>query len=511
LFTRSLAFELPLQRDENAEIRAVWVDGYHRGIRSVQETDYLVSAAKRTGFNTLIVQVRCNADSYYTRSFEPPVENQGYNPRFDALAYVVDLAHREGLEVHAWVNAMPLWRSPFLPGDPEHLFYRHGPAVRGDENWLTCSREGDAGYPAGYYLDPGHPKAAEYVAAVCSNILRHYDVDGIHLDYIRYPETEKQLPRGASVGYNPVSLERFRQATGREGIPEPADPAWNAWRRQQVTQLVRRIYLEAKEIKPRVKVSAALVSWGSPPQKPEDFVVTAPGQRVFQDWNDWLREGILDLAIPMNYIREGDPITGDWFDGWIRWQKTNKHGRQLAIGIGAYLNTPGSTMRQIARARRAEKGHKADGISVFSFAELGYLSGGTGNSHHYDAEGIEASSDGGSEMTPLTDEVFPGFALFERTAPIPPMSWLDDPEQGMAAGVLRDDSGRPRDSVGLSLKRTGLLSPFRPTHDSKTDGNGFFGFLRIPPGEYQLRIAGEAGARIVEIEAGKVTRISLNP
>src|SRR6266540_1434839 len=145
------------------EFRALWVDAFHEGIRSAREADDLVAAAKRANLNALFVQVRRRGDALYTKGVEPPLDDPAYDPSFDALAYIVDAGHRGGLQVHAWINAMPVWRDEAPPRDPRHLFNRHGLTASGDDNWLTASPAGDRKFPVGYFLDPGHPAAAEYL------------------------------------------------------------------------------------------------------------------------------------------------------------------------------------------------------------------------------------------------------------------------------------------------------------------------------------------------------------
>jgi uncharacterized lipoprotein YddW (UPF0748 family) len=136
--------------------------------------------------------------------------------------------------------------------------------------------------------------------------IRNYD--GIHFDYVRYPETEERIVRGAGVGYSAVNLRRFRRASGRRdnAMPEAGDEAWMAWRRQQVTNLVRRISIEAKAINPRIKISAALIPWGQPPTSEKNFVDVAPMPRIYQNWHEWMRDGLIDLGVPMNYATETD-------------------------------------------------------------------------------------------------------------------------------------------------------------------------------------------------------------
>lgn len=126
-----LASPAPVQARDPAELRAVWVDAFHEGIRSPREADDLVAAARRAHLNTLIVQVRRRGDALYTRTVEPPLADPAYDPSFDALAYIVDAGHRAGLEVHAWVNAMPVWRDEVAPADARHVFNRHGPVPSG--------------------------------------------------------------------------------------------------------------------------------------------------------------------------------------------------------------------------------------------------------------------------------------------------------------------------------------------------------------------------------------------
>lgn len=92
------------------EVRALWVDGFHAGIRSAREVAELVEIAKSAHLNTLIVQVRRRGDALYTGGLEPVLDDPNYDPAFDGLRSVLDQAHAAGLRVHAWINATPVWR-----------------------------------------------------------------------------------------------------------------------------------------------------------------------------------------------------------------------------------------------------------------------------------------------------------------------------------------------------------------------------------------------------------------
>ena len=318
-------------------------------------------------------------------------------------------------------------------------------------------------------------------------------MDGIHFDYIRYPETEDRLPRGSAVGYNAVAVARFQRATGRTDVPPPGDEAWMAWRRRQISDLVRRVVIESKAINPRIVISAALIPWGAPPTNERNFADAAPMQRVFQDWHQWLRDGLLDLAVPMNYARETDARVREWFDGWILWEKRHSHGRQLAIGLGAYLNAPQDLLAQIDRARQAHGGRRADGMSFFSYAtptvppapgvDLSFLSGG--------ANGVAAP--------------------FAQPAPAPSMPWIDRPERGWLAGVVTAAPAALADGVTVKVRRAGFAL-FRRTTTVLTDGNGYFALANLSPGRYSVWLDDrryQTDRIEVTLDAGKVARVTL--
>jgi uncharacterized lipoprotein YddW (UPF0748 family) len=493
-----------------AEFRAFWVDEFHAGIRTPEEATQLVDEARRANINALFVQVRGHADALYTQSLEPPYDDPAFDPDFDALENIIDAGHHAGLEVYAWLNATPAWRGPAPPRDPRHVFNLHGPGQTGDSDWLTRSPQGDAAFPLGYFLDPGHPAAAAYLAEIYLNIVRHYAVDGIHFDFIRYPETRKPLKRGAAVGYNAVSLDRFRRSTGREDTPAPDDPQWNSWRRQQVTQLVRRIYIEAKAINPRLKVSAALIAWDKPPTSEKDFDETLAMQWMFQDWHSWLKEGVLDLAVPMNYVRANRRVTQRWFDGWLSWEKRHKHGRALAVGLGAYLNSPAATLAQIRQVRASEGKNHADGVSLFSYAALAPRRFVVQSPRVQAVQEAKLEEVGPAERVLfLTTGAPPEPPVFPHPAPPPELEWIARPTQGWLAGMVRNAGGGAADGAAVTAKRAKW---FARTRRTLTDGNGFFGFTQLRPGRYHVRLEIQPKHRAeihLEVVAGHVARAEL--
>ena len=160
--------------------------------------------------------------------------------------------------------------------------------------------------------------------------MRNYDVDGVHLDQVRYYEGQP-----LRWGYNPTSVARFNAQFNRDPStqPLPEDPDWIAWRRDQVTALVRRVYTQTKAIKPNVAVTAAVVTWGRGPVTDADWQKQAAYSAVLQDWRSWLKQGIVDYLLPMDYFRESNE-QATWFDTWTQWQVTYANRARGGPGIG---------------------------------------------------------------------------------------------------------------------------------------------------------------------------------
>jgi uncharacterized lipoprotein YddW (UPF0748 family) len=481
------------------EWRAVWVDAFNPGIKTPAQVDQLVADVKSLHCNMIIAQVRKQGDAYYRKAVDPFTEDAAVPADFDPLAYLLQQAHRHGIQVHAWLNTLVVWRGPQAhPGEAGHVFHRHGPGATGSDNWLTCDEQGQTRFPVGYFLDPGHPEVANHLERVVVDLVQQYPVDGIHLDYIRYPETAGNDQAGYGVGYNPVSVERFNRAHGRDGQPARNDPLWGAWRRQQVTQLVRRLRVSLLAAKPQVVFSSALIAWGDGPKDEPGWEKTAPYNRVFQDWHAWRKEGLLDLTVPMNYDREAQPAQKAFFQHWITFEKAHRYRSQLVIGLGAYLNSVPETAGQLQQALSATDGvPRADGVSLYSYASFRRSDHDDGRLRLDDLRGVLVTS-------PKSDRDAPPFA---EPVPVPGLARLDQPTEGALAGFAVDGMRKPLDSQVVSLQRKGgdeavLL---------QTDGNGFYAAPFLPPGDYQVKKAAQGEPEVVRINAGKVVWLGTPP
>lgn len=523
-----------LLADAQPEVRALWVDSFNPGLRSPADIDQLVARAKSGNLNAIVAQVRRNAQSLYAISFEGWVENYVPPAGFDPLQYLIEAAHAEGIEVHAWANIGPVYTGhPNIPTaawpckvpcDPNHVFNRHGRGAPEAEYWLTRTHPnwtagtlapflGERIAGGTWFMDLGHPAAAQHTIDVLTHLLRNYDVDGIHLDYIRFPEMPIASPRPPgvglpfSIGYNPTSVKRFNAAYGRpEGtLPDPWDASFSQWRRDQVTAFVRRLYLEMNTIRPEAKLSAALITFyrGPNTSEPRTFQQTEAYYRVFQDWGGWMREGILDMSIPMIYKRHDLASHRIQFDEWVEFTREAQFDRHGVIGLGAYMNNLENTLVQIDEGRAPSlSGARSRGFNFFSY-------------------NVTNDDVGGKPLRPrdelfralIEDGAYAPLAPFPTPVGVPPMAWKTDPRVGHLLAQIMTADGMPADGALVTIARVGA-GPEDEAIVQYADGNGFVGGVDLNPGAYQLVIAmpgSEDRVTIPEpVVPGRVTRLTVD-
>lgn len=492
------------------EYRAYWVETFRTSLATRVDVARVVDAAVKSNANALFVEVRRRGDSWYLDSSEPLTEVPGVGEpdasgrwTFDPLRSIVEQAHARGIEVHAFVIVGAVARTDPkaepLPRDPRHVFLQHiwdaksGRPYTGRQQWATralppnqrgTTYDGQR-FGADWYIDLGHPDAAAYTIDTLLHLVRAYDIDGIHLDRIRYPEAPMD-GRGANVGYNETSVARYNARYGTAGYPKASDPRWNDWRREQVTNFVRRFYLSAKAVRPSIKISAALIAWGSGPRASGGFETTEAYTRVFQDWPAWLREGIIDVASPMLYKREHAPMERKQFDDWLSFLVAQAHhaGRAAVPGIGAYMNAVEGSLRQAQRARVAG----ADGVIFFAIGDT------TPQSVRMNSTNRAVPP----KPKRTNEEFFAALARgpFARKA-MPPATPADD--TGAVLGLAQ--FGAQDDGASIAIESDAVRR-----HVS-TDGGGFFGALKLPPGDYRAVL--RESACPFRVSAGSVARVEL--
>lgn len=446
------------------ELRAFWADGFNEGYKTAGQIDTLLQRLHDAHCNAVFAQIRKGGDAYYASHYEPWASDDAEH--FDALACLIDKAHKmqPRIAVHAWINTCAVGTGTKHPGF--HIAQLH-------PEWMSANARGRADDGEVRKIDPGNPDAADWTFRLYLDVVRHYDVDGIHFDFVRYGS-----PR---FGYNPSSVQRFRarSATGYVNAPLPAwnDPAWKQWRRDQVTALVRKVYAHAVAIKPQIVVSAATVAWANGPHNDDEWrQKSAAMNQVFQDWRSWLQEGDIDLACPMTYF--GGKRGLEYQRTWSAWVKAHQYERAAAIAVGNWQLLPDQTLAQMRIARAPDaQGRTPYGVMLYSYAgtNLGAKPGKPGLHElqlQPDFYALLSHPSAYAPVPPFTSDVV-----------LPPMPWKAQPTTGILKGFVRDTNLQPSDGarVVITAARTGKRQI------RQTDGTGFYAFLILPPDTYTVQ------------------------
>lgn len=367
--------DLPAPPPDDREFRGLWVTRFDwtrsNAPADPAKIDEIVNNAADAGFNALLFQVRGSADAYYASGLEPwalRVSGQAFGqaptPFWDPLAYFVQRAHARGLQLHAYVNVYPLWDNctntpPMTTPTPFYYRLRDAHGTTEDKlNGAQWTRQGQVSCSEYLYATPASPAVRAHVKAVVADLVNRYDIDGIHLDRVRYA--------GRAISCDPVSESQFGAPcfTTHNGV------TYEDWQREQVNTLVREIYHEIITPAGRdVWLSAAV--WATYQDK-WGWGYSQGYRDYYQDSHAWVRGGYIDALLPMIYSYR--PPAENPFP-LPRWRilaedfQANRHGRHIIPGIGAIgpdLLTFDGVVERIEAAR--EMG--AAGHAIYSYGAL---------------------------------------------------------------------------------------------------------------------------------------------
>lgn len=447
---------------QNQRYQAVWVDAFHDGFKTPEQTRELVRWARRHFVNALFIEVRKTADAYYKSSYEPAASDispKGYDPLADLIRQAHNvLPNQPKIEIHAWIILYRVGVGKALPKN--HVTLRH-------PDWLSETYDGEKDEEGHIHLDPGVPGVLDYTTYVVADLVKRYDLDGIHFDRIRYPSRQW--------GYNKIALSRFRNQTRRLRKPKPDDPEWSDFRRNQINATLVRLYAIAKSRRPSIRVSAATVAFDD---LPADFKKSRPYYDALQDWPAWNRSGWLDINCLMAYKREGVAEQAKQYRQWLGFLAKNHGFAAPIVGQGSFLNSPAASLRQV---NMALKDDDLAGVSLYSYAQL-----------------AAKESQGPLFAENLRHRYF-------EAGRLPPVHYaLDQTKYGWVAGTV---AGTNVDGIAVTLSTA-------PEKKVWTDGSGFFAFNNVLPGEYKARAEidrGRTAEGTVKVQAGRVTGARLEP
>ena len=335
-----------------SEMRGIWAEceGVNATFSSRAGIEEMFTRLEKAKVNTVFMQVYRGNKAWYRSG----IANAGpYRAFYDKekvcpLRLAIDMAHARGMQLHAWVNVFRVWG-----GKDAEIIRKLGKGA------MTRDRSGRSilDYPkgalpdSGYWLEPGDPDARGHVLRIVQEILDRYpDIDGIHLDYVRYPFDEKGK---TDFGYWRRSVAAFKKSS----VVDPARCAgakralWDGWRRDQVTLFVAG----AKRL---TAARGKLLSVAIVPDEKKCRETT------FQDWRRWLSEGLVDFVVPMNYSERRELVRKRSAEVL----SAAGTGARVAMGLGAYKML--DSLAALAAQIRDCRGMGALGVVLFSYDNM---------------------------------------------------------------------------------------------------------------------------------------------
>ena len=432
------------------EFRGLWVDAFGPGFFNSNQVAKLVSDCRKYNFNAVIVEMRDRGDAFYMPHLpNEDIRRTAIATNYDALADIINQCHNGSprIEVHCWVVAQYIWANKNRPWVKNHVFNTH-------PEFLTKDALGQTFIEKGYFLDPGNPDACQWNYNMAVDIVSHYDIDGFHWDYIRYPNQNS--------GYNETAIKRYNAEFGLTGQPSYKDPQFSAWRRRQVTDFLRWVNADLLVINPKLLISASVFA-----NHPDAY-----GFR-FQDWVEWNKEGIIDVCIPMDFSTNNNQI----FIPRAEFALTNQWARKVYLGQGAYMQSKEDTLEQLQYIRN-------QGFNGYAF--YSYRTPNRGQKDQVSTFGF------------LKEEFQTNWAS------TPVLPWKKEPSKAIIKGTVTQGKG------GEPVYNADVLLQGVVTRSQKTEPHGHYAFFEVPPGEYDLIVKSgklSSATNRVRVKAGEILNL----
>lgn len=325
------------------EIRAAWITRW--GFRSPEDLADTIEKLRSVGINTVFFQARGACTALYRSELEPwsgvLAGKLGEDPGWDPLEVAVVEGHRRGMAVHAWVNVFPAWPVSDSPKGPPETVPRH--VLLEHPEWLARNRRGEPmplerseASHAYAFLSPTVPGVQVHIKEVIREIASGYHVDGIHLDYVRFPDS--------TYSYDEASRSAYRSYAPYA----PAGMTYAIWRTSQLSDFIGDIGRIVKEERPHAILSVTMR---------RDYMEGK--EYFFQDGLDWVLEGYVDLLVPMIYTPNME-----LFEKGVREYTLLAGEENVVAGIGAYMK--GVDDITFAGQLQVARSYGLRGISVFN-------------------------------------------------------------------------------------------------------------------------------------------------
>ncbi len=384
-----LILSVPILRADNTEFRAVWVVtwDYISDSRTASQNKAkireILDNVKAANMNAVLWQVRQSGAVYFNSSYEPYGYYAGYSyPGFDPLAYAVSEAHKRGLELHAWFNTFQVYSTHSGTPAAEH------------PEWI-CTNQDDQYMTSHRCVSPGLDEVRDYTLKVAMEVVNNYDIDGLHLDYIRWnefdeddmnnPPSVEQEMREMDGVFSEKKINSLTKAAGYKryifdkkhkhanGIPSGYSN-WDDWRRDGVTKFVHALHDSIQQVKPWVRLSpAALGKYKAGGSNGWNGYYV-----VFQDAALWFNRGYIDQLTPMHYHwLNGTDMKNELNNDWKPYLTTGiADGRLYTNGPGSYILDENSVWNNhVDIVNKVRTLSWVDGFQFFSYSSW--------QKHHY--------------------------------------------------------------------------------------------------------------------------------
>jgi len=331
-----------------AENRGIWFDrGTIVDIRSQNEMGQYFKKLKKSGINTVYFETFNAGYTIY------PTKIGTQNPLTkgkDPLKWAIEEAHKRDIKIHAW-----MWI--FAVGNDRHNKILNkkddyvGPVLEKNMRWALLGENGNfrpKNQPE-FWIDPSNKEGIAFLLSLAKEVASNYDIDGIQLDYIRYPfQRSDNL-----MGFNHNSAEQFANKTGEKIFVDnyQNNVLWNKWKEDNINTFVKRINIETKHIDPNLKISASVFS------KSQQNRLGS----IQQNWENWINNHTIDSLTPMSYSVSTEALDTNLF--------------YLKPQAGACLIYPGIALKHVDEIALMEQISKIraegfPGISLFAVAQL---------------------------------------------------------------------------------------------------------------------------------------------
>lgn len=317
-----------------------------------KEAIALLDFLQQHHFNAAILQVRPQCDALYKSDLEPwsyfltGEQGKAPDPYYDPLEFWIQESHKRGIELHVWLN-------------PYRAHHKDGKAIS-DQSIVKKRPELAVYLKEGYWwLDPAQRGTQDHSVAVVMDLVKRYDIDGVHFDDYFYPypsyNENKDFP-------DSVSWAAYQQSGGKLSRGD--------WRRNAVNVFIERLYKEIKSAKPTVKFGLSPFGiWR--PGYPESIAGFDQYDQLYADAKLWLNKGWIDyfspqLYWPINRIGQSFPVLLGW------WESENNHHRHLWPGISVGRDTSAKNVNEILSQLMISRGMlpNSKGVLHWSISSL---------------------------------------------------------------------------------------------------------------------------------------------